>query len=86
MVLIMLERAVIERVVTLGFDASNNEAKYEALLSWLRMVWELGIRQLMVHCNSQLIANQLIGEYAARDDWMAACLRSKAPNPRNRKC
>lgn len=33
---------------------------------------ELGIRQLNVHCNSQLVANQLTGEYVARDNRKAA--------------
>ena len=52
MVFITLEGAMMERAVTLGFATSNNEAKYEALLSGLRTAKELGIRQLIVHCDS----------------------------------
>ena len=58
----------MERAVTLGFTASNNEAEYEALLSVLRTVKELGTRRLIVHRDSQFVANQLNGEYAIRDD------------------
>ncbi|KAJ8615053.1 hypothetical protein MRB53_034425 [Persea americana] len=72
MVFITLERAVIERPVTLGFAAANNEVDYKALLSELRIAKELGIKRLIVHCDSQLVANQLNGEYVARDDWMVA--------------
>ena len=56
----------------LGFNETNNEAEYEALLSGLWMARELGIMQLIVHCDSQLVANQLTGEYTTRDDRMAA--------------
>ena len=65
----------MERAVTLGFAASNNEAEYEALLSGLRTAKELGIKQLVVHCDSQLVANQLNGEYTARDDRMIAYVK-----------
>lgn len=66
---------MIERVVPLGFIASNNKAEYEALLSRLRTARELRIRQLIVHCDTQLVANQLTGEYAARDDRMVVYVR-----------
>ena len=72
MVFITPEGAVIERAVSLGFNASNNEAEYEALLSGLRMAKDLGIVWMKAHCDSQLVANQLTGEYAARDERMAA--------------
>ena len=75
MVFITPERAMMERVVTLGFAASNNEAEYKALLSKLRTAKELRIKHLIVHCNSQLVANQLNGEHAARDDRMIAYVK-----------
>ncbi|KAJ8648880.1 hypothetical protein MRB53_001903 [Persea americana] len=51
-VFITLEGTVIESAVTLGFTASNNEAEYETLLSGLRIARELGIKWLIVHCDS----------------------------------
>ena len=68
MIFITPEGAMMERVVTLGFAASNNEVEYEALLSGLRAAKELRIKQLIVHCDSQLVANQLNGDYVAHDD------------------
>ena len=65
----------MERVVTLGSAASNNEAEYEALLSGLRTAKELKIKQLIVHCDSKLAHNHLNGEYAARDDRMIAYVK-----------
>ena len=52
MVFITPKGAVIERVVSLGFNTSNNEAEYEALLSGLRMNKDLGIMRLKVHYDS----------------------------------
>ena len=68
MVFITPDGAIMKRAVTLGFAVSNNEAEYEALLSVLRTVKELGTRRLIVHRDSQFVANQLNGEYAIRDD------------------
>ncbi|KAJ8618520.1 hypothetical protein MRB53_014706 [Persea americana] len=72
MVFITQEEAMMERAVTLGFAASNNEAEYETLLTELGTTKELGSRWLIVHCDSQLLANQLNGEYATCDDRMVA--------------
>ncbi|KAJ8639581.1 hypothetical protein MRB53_016275 [Persea americana] len=63
---------MMERVMTLGLVASNNEVEYEALLSGLMTDTELGIRRLIVHCDSQLVANRLNGEHVALDDRMVA--------------
>ena len=35
----------------------------------------MGIQNLEVFCDSQLLANQISGEYAARDDKMIAYLQ-----------
>uniref|UniRef100_A0A2N9IQ60 Uncharacterized protein n=1 Tax=Fagus sylvatica TaxID=28930 RepID=A0A2N9IQ60_FAGSY len=60
--------------VLLGFSASNNEAEYEALLHGLRAAKRLGADPLTIHCDSQLIVNQLTGEYMAKDERMIAYL------------
>uniref|UniRef100_A0A2N9HBP5 Integrase catalytic domain-containing protein n=1 Tax=Fagus sylvatica TaxID=28930 RepID=A0A2N9HBP5_FAGSY len=56
----------------LGFGASNNEAEYEALLHGLRAAKRLGAIFLDIRCDSQLIVNQLTGEYMAKDERMMA--------------
>lgn len=68
--------AVIEHAVKLGFEASNNEAEYEALLAGLRNTHLLGTRHLLVFCDSKLVISQLKGEYAARNDCMAAYMKA----------
>ena len=71
-VLISPEGEMLEQVVRLGFGASNNEAEYEALLHSLRAAKRLGANVLAIHCDSQLIVNQLTGEYMAKDERMVA--------------
>ena len=38
LVLISLEKSIIEKSLRLGFSATNNEAEYEALLQGMAMV------------------------------------------------
>jgi ribonuclease HI len=73
-VLISPEGELLEQAVRLGFDASNNEVEYEALLHGLRAARRLGADPLTIHCDSQLIVNQLTGEYMAKDERMIAYL------------
>ena len=71
-VLISPEGELLEQAVRLGFEASNNEAEYEALLHGLRATKRLGADSLTIHCDSQLIVNQLKGEYMAKNKRMVA--------------
>jgi ribonuclease HI len=71
-VLISPEGELLEQAVRLGFGASNNEAEYEALLHGLKAAKRLGADSLTIHCDSQLIVNQLTGEYMAKDERMVA--------------
>ena len=42
LVLISPEKLVVEKSLRLGFTATNNEAKYEALLEGMSMVHKIG--------------------------------------------
>ena len=53
--------AIIEQAVKLDFEASNNEAEYEAFLADLRNAHLLGARRLLAFCDSKLVINQLKG-------------------------
>ena len=68
------EGLVVEQALTLGFKVSNNEAEYEALIVGLNSAKILKAQQLVVFGNSQLVTSQLIGDYRARHDRMAAYL------------
>jgi ribonuclease HI len=73
-VLVSPEGLILEQAVRLKFSASNNKAEYEALLIGLRTVERLGACHLQVFCDSQLVANQVSGEYQARDKRMSVYL------------
>ena len=51
------EGILLEHSFRLGFNASNNEAEYEALLAGLRAVSRLEARDVEIYSNSILIVN-----------------------------
>ncbi|GKF33510.1 reverse transcriptase domain-containing protein [Tanacetum coccineum] len=48
------------------FTASNNKAKYEALIAGLRIVAQMGVRNVHISVDSKWVANQVLGAYAAK--------------------
>jgi ribonuclease HI len=52
------------------FAASNNAAKYEAILHGLRIATTLGIRRLKVLRDSMLVINKANKEWSCLDDKM----------------
>ncbi|GJZ85370.1 reverse transcriptase domain-containing protein [Tanacetum coccineum] len=48
------------------FDATNNEAKYEALIARLRIAEQIGVKNLQAHVDSRLVANQVNRTHAAK--------------------
>ena len=56
-VLITLEGIRLEHSFRLGFKASNNEAKYEALITRLKTAFDLGGRNVEVYSDSRLVIN-----------------------------
>lgn len=49
---------------------TNNMAEYEALLRALEKAHELGIRDMVVHTDSLLVANQVIGTYKTKNNTL----------------
>ncbi|GFZ07006.1 hypothetical protein Acr_18g0011760 [Actinidia rufa] len=64
----------MEYAIRIGFKATNNEAEYEAFLAGLRVAAELGAQSLDVFSDSQLVVNQVQGDYLAKDARMMAYL------------
>jgi ribonuclease HI len=54
-------------MVHLNFKATNNMAEYEVLIFGLTTVLSLGVWQLLVKGDSQLIIKQVKGEYSYND-------------------
>ena len=57
-----------------GFQASNNEADNEVLLVRLQVATSMGVEQIQVYSDSQLIVNQVLQQYEAREERMVAYL------------
>ncbi|KAL0462198.1 UNVERIFIED_CONTAM: hypothetical protein Slati_0107400 [Sesamum latifolium] len=60
----------MEFVIKFDFKASNNEAKYEALVLGMRMAQDTGALHLMAYSDSQLIVKKVSGEYEAKEESM----------------
>ena len=48
------------------FQVSNKEAEYEALLVGLRMALHMGVKHVAIYSDSQLVVNQILGEYEVK--------------------
>ncbi|XP_024024509.1 uncharacterized protein LOC112092474 [Morus notabilis] len=64
----------ITSAVRFEFSASNNEAEYEVLLAGLRLAEHLKVEAIDIFSDSQLVVNQVKGQYQTRDEKMAAYL------------
>ncbi|GKB61676.1 reverse transcriptase domain-containing protein [Tanacetum coccineum] len=56
------------------FDATNNEAEYEALIAGLKITEQIGVKNLQANVDSQLVANQVNGTYVAKENDMVRYL------------
>ncbi|GKA91314.1 reverse transcriptase domain-containing protein [Tanacetum coccineum] len=59
------------------FDATNNEAEFEALIAGLRIVEQMGVKNLQANVDSRLVANQVNGTYIAKEPGMIKYLEKK---------
>ena len=68
------EKDVLKYEVQLQFPTMNNEAEYEAILTGLRVVKALGVRNLMLNSDSKLVIGQMNNEYESKEDRMKGYL------------
>jgi ribonuclease HI len=61
-------------MVHIDFKATNNRAEYEALLFGLSKTLSLGVRQVIVKGDSQVIIKPVKGNYCCNDPQLAAYL------------
>ena len=54
---------VLKYGVQLRFPTTNNEAKYEGILTRLRLGKALGVKNLLIQSDSKLVVKQIKGEY-----------------------
>ncbi|GJX76540.1 reverse transcriptase domain-containing protein [Tanacetum coccineum] len=61
------------------FDATNNKAEYEALIAGLRIVEQMGVKNLQANVDSRLVANQVNGTYISKEPGMIKYLEKVKP-------
>ncbi|GJT44306.1 reverse transcriptase domain-containing protein [Tanacetum coccineum] len=59
------------------FNATNNEAEYEALIAGLRIAEQMGVQNLQANVDSKLVANQVNGVYVAKESSMIKYLEKE---------
>jgi ribonuclease HI len=69
-VLIPPEGDMLKYAIQIEFPATNNITEYEGLVTRLRLAKELGIRQLLIWGDSQLVVKHVQKEYSCNDDNM----------------
>ncbi|GJY31832.1 reverse transcriptase domain-containing protein [Tanacetum coccineum] len=57
------------------FDATNNEAEYEALIVGLRIAEQMGVKNLQANVDLRLVANQVNRTYIAKEPDMIKYLK-----------
>ena len=70
LVLVSLEKTIIEKSLRLRFLATNNEAEYEALLQGMAMVQKMRGKAVEMFSDLRLVVGQVKGELEARDARM----------------
>ena len=61
----------IEQAIRLGFNASNNESEYEAILAGIELAATMSTDRLLIRSDSQLVVGWVNEEYESRDPRMA---------------
>ena len=69
------DREILKYGVQLKFLATNNKAKYEGMLTRLRLGKALGVKNLLVQNDSKLMVEQIKGEYEVKEERMQKHLR-----------
>ncbi|GJT64210.1 reverse transcriptase domain-containing protein [Tanacetum coccineum] len=74
LILTNLEGMEFTYALRFRFDATNNEAEYEALIVGLRIAEQMGEKNLQANVDSRLVANQVNGTYVAKEADMVRYL------------
>ena len=61
---------MVECMVCLDFPTTNNVAKYEALVAALDLAKAAGATSVVIYCDSQVVTNQVNGDYECKGKRM----------------
>jgi len=65
------EKVIVQYGKYLG-EATNNQAEYQALISGLETLKEMGTEEVDIFMDSELIVKQVKGEYKVKDQILAS--------------
>ncbi|GKA34191.1 reverse transcriptase domain-containing protein [Tanacetum coccineum] len=74
LILTSLEETEFTYALSFKFDATNNEAEYEALIAGLRIAEQMSVKNLQTNVDFHLVANQVNGSYIAIKSCMVQYL------------
>ena len=74
-ILLSLEKDTLKYEVQLQFLATNNEVEFETVLTGLRVAKALGVRNLKLNLDSNLVVRQITKEYEVKEDRMKRYLK-----------
>ena len=69
-VLLSPEGDIVECMIRLDFPTTNNEPEYEALVADLDLARVVGATSVVIYCESQVITNQINGDYERKGERM----------------
>ena len=69
-ILLSLERDLIECMVHLDFPTTNNEAEYETLVAGLDLAKATRATRVVLYYDSQVVTNQVNGDYECKGERM----------------
>ncbi|KAI5339769.1 hypothetical protein L3X38_019041 [Prunus dulcis] len=75
LVLVSPDKVALVYALHFKFQASNNEAEYEAILAGLRLANEMDAKQIQIFSDSQLVVHQVNQDFTAKDASMTAYLQ-----------
>ena len=57
-------------MIRLDFPTTNNEVEYKALVAGLDLVKVAEAARVVIHCDSQVVTNQVNGDYECKGERM----------------
>ncbi|KAM6542962.1 hypothetical protein CsatB_007409 [Cannabis sativa] len=70
--LISSQQLQLQSALQFEFEASNNEAEHEAMIAGLQLAKEVGAKNIELCSDSQVVVNQVSGEYQTKEEKMAS--------------
>ena len=65
----------LEKLLRLGFHASNNEAEYEALIAELQVAKKLRVKEVEMFSDSRFVVSQINRSFKVKDHRMSQYLK-----------